>query len=51
VVFGSVVGVYGNRGQADYAAANDACDTGGRRSGGEGEPPIPFWLRPVDRDE
>ncbi|MQY08231.1 type I polyketide synthase [Actinomadura macrotermitis] len=27
VVLGSIAGVHGNRGQADYAAASDACDT------------------------
>jgi acyl transferase domain-containing protein/NAD(P)H-dependent flavin oxidoreductase YrpB (nitropropane dioxygenase family) len=34
VFFGSVSGVFGNRGQCDYAAANDALDTLARRLDG-----------------
>ncbi|GGM09597.1 type I polyketide synthase [Micromonospora yangpuensis] len=37
VFFGSIAAAYGNRGQADYAAANDALDTiGGRYAAGTG---------------
>ncbi|HVH22093.1 MAG TPA: SDR family NAD(P)-dependent oxidoreductase, partial [Pseudonocardia sp.] len=35
VLFGSIAGVLGNRGQADYAAANDALDTIGREWTGD----------------
>jgi hypothetical protein len=31
VFFGSIAAAYGNRGQSDYAAANDALDTIGTR--------------------
>jgi NAD(P)-dependent dehydrogenase (short-subunit alcohol dehydrogenase family) len=33
VLFGSIAAAYGNRGQSDYAAANDALDTLGARWG------------------